>query len=394
MIEYGLTKDGFRIKNLDTIKTELEDDYRNIFGENIVLTPQSPQGQEVGVWSNTLSILWQELENCYNSSYPSSAVGVQLSLLVLLNGLTRNQATKTVVTATITGTAATFIPAGSLAATTSNSIFVTQEDVTIPGGGSIDTEMQAQEFGEIPAAAGTLTVIETPISGWDTIDNTTDGVLGKNEETDSELRERQAISTALAATNIIDALYSALLNVDAVRDAVIYVNNTNITDAMGVPAHRYLTVVDGGADADVAKAIYLNHTSGDKSYGNQAVNVENSRGFLVPVEFSRPIDVNIYVIVNTTPNSLFPADGVDQIKQAIVDYANGELDVDICDEGFKIAQNVIYSRLFTPVNSVCGHDVQTMFIGTTASPTGVANITIDFESISRFDISRVEVNIV
>jgi uncharacterized phage protein gp47/JayE len=393
MMTFGLTPDGFNTKRLDDIKTELENDYRSIFGENIVLTPQSPQGQEIGVWSNTLSLLWEQLENSYNSFNPAAAVGVQLSLLVLLNGLTRKAATKTVVIATLTGTNGTLIPAGSLAATTSGSVFESIADVTIPMSGTIDIDFRAQEFGEIPAATGTLTIIETPIGGWATINNAADGVLGRDEETDAELRSRRAESTALPASNIIDALYAALFALDGVNDVVIYVNNTNVTDVNNVPPHRFAPIVDGGDNTEIAQAIYINHTAGDKSFGDVTEIITNSRGLPVDVSFSRPIDVNIWVIVNLTTNADFPQNGDELMKQVIVDYANGEFEADECDRGFKIAEDVIFSRLFTPINSICGHQVDSLFIGTAPSPTGTVNIPIAFNEASRFDVSRITVNI-
>ena len=49
----------------------------------------------------------------------------------------------------------------------------------------------------------------------------------------------------------------------------------------------------------------------------------------------------------------------DLIAANIVEYANGNL---VEGEGFFLSDDVIQSRLFTPVNSVPGHDIISIFI--------------------------------
>jgi uncharacterized phage protein gp47/JayE len=393
MSDYGLDENGLKIKRLPDIKDEIEDDYRNIAGNDVNLDPQSTQGQEVAIWSNSISDFWQELENLYNSFDPNAAFGIPLDRLVAINGIKRKPATYSTSVITITGTSGTIIPAGSSVASslTQGKIFTSLEDVTIPISGTLDNIFQSNEIGEITAPAGSLNIIETPVLGWSSAINNADASLGSDNETDSALRFRRAQSTALAATNIIDSLYSALFSINSVLDAVIFNNPTNVTSPEGVPAHRYMPIIDGGLDDEIANAIYLNHTTGDKSFGSVIVPYLNSRGQQINVEFERPIDVDIYVELTISTTSQFPSDGEDQIKQAIVDYGRGEFTQDNCDDGFKISEDVIYSRLFTPINSVCGHDVVQLLIGTTPSPALTGNIPINFNEISRWDVSRIEI---
>ena len=48
-----------------------------------------------------------------------------------------------------------------------------------------------------------------------------------------------------------------------------------------------------------------------------------------------------------------------------------------------IGQDVLYSRLYTPINSVKGHQVDSMLIGTTNPPTGTANIVTAFDQVGQ-----------
>jgi len=400
MTTYGITPEGFKIKRLDVIKSEQEADYKNVFGNDIVLTPQSTQGQEIANWSNNNSLLWEMAGIAYNSCDPKYVVDKAQDRLYLMNGIKRKLATKSSVTLTITGTPGTILPTDSLAAAQNGNIFQINEDVdlidrTIPASGTIDILFNSLNAGEFSGPAGTINIIETPTSGWLTVTNAVDATIGTNQEISGNFRNRQKISTSNRATNIIDSLKGSLFEIDGVREVKVFDNKTPVTDSRGIPAHRYSPIIDGGDDNSVAQAIFINHTSGNVSFGSVTVQVTNSLQQQVDVQFSRPIDVDIWVIVNIKTNSDFPQDGIDQIKKAIVAFSRGELEADNnCDRLFGIGQDVEYFELLVPINSICGTFVQSLFIGTAPAPAGMANIPIAFNEISRFDESRIEVNII
>ena len=91
--------------------------------------------------------------------------------------------------------------------------------------------------------------------------------------------------------------------------------------------------------------------------------------------------MRVYISLSLSTDSNFPGEGVASIKQAIVDYFNNN---------YSIGDSVIYTRLYTPINSVAGHQINSFTIGTTANPTGTTNLTIAFTeiaSISQDDIT-------
>lgn len=382
----GLTAAGFERKRLIDIKTEIEDALKLAFGDNIDLTPQSGFGQFIGIISESLSDQWESQENVYNSQYPPTAQENQLSNVVMYNGIERQDATNSTVTATISGTAGTVIPSGSQASVASTGlVFETVSEVIIGGGGSITVAMQSVDAGAIEAVAGTLTVIETPIFGWTSITNSLDATVGREEETDAELRIRRELSTQALGQNLVDSLFGQLLNIDGVEDAVVISNGTDaVVD--GIPAHQFLSSILGGDNDEIAAVIWDNTPQGILSFGATTVAIIDDQGFSQDVKFTRPSEVDIYFKIDITIDATeFPGTGSADIKAAVVAYGIAN---------FKISDDVIRSEFYTPINETPGILTVDLFIGLGASPSGTSNLTIDPDEISKYDISRVEVNIV
>lgn len=101
---FGLSDQGFQAKRLADIKTELEADFRALFGPGINLTAQSPLGQIIGIIAERETFVWEELEKVYASQYPDTAEGASLDGVAALTGTTRLPALASKVTARIFGT--------------------------------------------------------------------------------------------------------------------------------------------------------------------------------------------------------------------------------------------------------------------------------------------------
>lgn len=115
-----------------------------------------------------------------------------------------------------------------------------------------------QENGEIEQPANTIDTIATPILGWDSATNPYDASPGRLTETDEELRERFRLSKYQTATNVVEALYSALANVNGIEQYILYENEEDTTSAEGLPPHSFMVLVRGGLATDIAQAIWNN----------------------------------------------------------------------------------------------------------------------------------------
>lgn len=387
----GLSPTGFELKRLETILAEMRSDFETTFGENLNTSPESPDGQIIGTVSASLYDLWEIAQGAYNAFNPSAATDVALSNLVQLNGITREEAIASTVTLTLAGSNGTIIPVGTVVSSSDGSVsFTTDASVTIPVGLTIDVEATATVTGPSIAVAGSVTVIENPITGWDSVTNNTDAVVGRDEESDSDLRAKRELSVSKPSKGILETILAEVISLTGVEEAFIYENSTPLVDPVnGTPSNSFQVVVLGGLDLEIATAIFDEKPIGIESYGTTIVPVLDSQQISHAIGFTRPAVIGIYVAITLTKFSDYPADGDDTIKQKIVDYANGDL---IAGRGFGVSDNIIQTQLYTPVNGVGGHSILSMFIGTSPSPALSDDIPIDFDEVSDFQIANITIN--
>lgn len=239
------------------------------------------------------------------------------------------------------------------------------------------------ETGPNAQSANTIQSIQSPVIGWDTVTNPSAAVEGTNIETDSELRTRYALAKFQDSVNTYEAIYAAVLKIDGVEQIIIYENETDTAlISPPVPAHSFYPIVLGGSSIDIAKAIWDNKPAGILSYGTVVESVTDNQGVIHTISFDRPTDLPIYVEVDVTTDSAYPANGDDQIKQAIYDYING----------LKIGEDVIYSRLYTPINTVAGHYVTALKVDDVNPPVATTNVTVDYYKRATITLDDIVVN--
>ena len=389
-MSYGITQDGFNLKRLPEILEDKNNITRQALGENIDLDPQSPDGEINGLISLSDANLWELAEACYNAFDPRSATGKALSKLATFYGINRLGATSSTVTLTITGDFNTVIPAGSLVNDNQGGVdWQTIADVTIPVGLTTTVEAQAVETGKVIGLAGTLTNIVTPIAGWDAVTNLLDAQEGREIESDTELRIRMGLSVANQSSNMIDSIFPAIADIDGVTKLRIYENDTNATDVNGIPAHNIFAVVQGGLNSEIAKTIYREKPSGVPTFGAITEAVNDIQGLPHDINFSRPTEVPVHIEMEISILGEFPSNGINDLKQAFVDWANGDL-IQGCS--INIGDDVLYSQLYVPANSLgCSYYVTSLKSGIVDPPTGTVDITIGFDSLAVFDINNIDI---
>jgi len=89
---------------------------------------------------------------------------------------------------------------------------------------------QSQVFGAISCPVGALTQIITPANGWNAITNPQAGLLGRDVETDAQLRLRR-LNSLFTGNATVEAIRSKILNVPGVDPASVSVfENTTLTE--------------------------------------------------------------------------------------------------------------------------------------------------------------------
>jgi len=300
-MSYGVTPTGFVDKPIETILSEIEADQKAAFGDTFDVSAQSPAGQFNGVIATALRELWEVAQAVYAAVDPDASTDDALTQVSTITGTVRQAATKSTVTATVNLDAGVTLAAGAVASVSGSpdARFVTLADATNSGGAPADVavEMEAEDVGVVVANSGTLTVIETPSTGWNTITNALDATLGEEIEADEDLRTRREAELRRTGAAAVDAVKADIGDVADVTGVTVFENDTDSTDADGVPPHSLECVVLGGAANDIAQAIWDSIAGGVQAYGGTSGTAVDDDGASRTVYFSRPAEVPIYIDV-------------------------------------------------------------------------------------------------
>lgn len=308
---------------------------------------------------------------------PAYSFGRYQDAIARIYFIERNPAQPTVVQCLCTGSGAT-IPIGAIAVATDGNRYISQEQGTLPVlGGSITLPFECTVVGPVPCPAGTVNQIYLAISGWDTITNVADGVLGNNVEGRADFERRRGLSVAQNSLGSLPSVVGAVLNVANVIDAYVVENVDDNPQTIGgvslAPHSLYVSVV-GGAAADVARAIWSRKGPGCAYNGNTHVTVLDTNPAYSPpfpsysVSFDYATPLPLVFNVSIFNSIAVPADAKTQIAKAIVNASAG------LDGGnrLKIGTKVLASRFYAPVAAL-GSWVQTISIevGSTNAPNAV-----------------------
>lgn len=318
---FKVTENGISAPSYEEILSYFRGKAQDIFGTDINLDADTQDGQLVTIFAAALSdVNAQALAVCAAFN-PQTASGVGLDGAVKTNGISRQVATASQTDLTLVGQAGTVIENG-IAVDTAENRWVLPELVTIPLSGEVTVTAHAEEFGDLTAAAGAINRIGTPTRGWQTVTNKLAAIPGKPVETDTELRARQARSTALPSVSLWEGIIGNLLSLDGVLRVSGVRNDTDTVSTEGIPAHSVAMIVDGGDAQAIGKTIFMKKGEGTGTYGNLSVTYMDVYGFPNVVRFSRPTLVKVSVKLVITASPYYLSSVADEIKNRIVDYIN------------------------------------------------------------------------
>lgn len=300
-------------------------DFNDAFGGNMNTSVSTPQGQLATSFAAVIGAFNDLFVDFTNQVDPAYASGRMQDAIARIYFLARQGATPTVVTATVSGATGVVLPVGSLAISTDGTIFSSLSTVTIPGSGSIDVQFAALTNGPIAVPAGALNTIYRTVPGWDSVTNATAGQPGQAQETRDAFERRRGLSVAANATGILPAVRASVLSVPGVIDAYVTENNTGSSVTIGtqvIPAHSLYVGVEGGADADVARAIWVKKNPGCGYTGSTSVVVEDTNGgYVTPptytVKFQRAAALAINFTVEIANGTDVPSDATAQITATL-----------------------------------------------------------------------------
>lgn len=320
---------GTILPDSSIILGEVEQEYRDVFGENLITTPNTPQG--ILITSEALARIETLTNNCVlaNQINPDIAGGVFLRALCALTGLQIDPDTSTLVIASLTGVAGTVIGVGSSASISDGTIFNLIDPVTLDSMGNGTGEFQCTIPGPIEVPVNSLTHIVSGVPGWETVSNSDIQVsLGSFTPTDAEIRLLRTNTLALQGSGLPEAVKSALRVVPGVLSSSFWENTTDfsiVKDGVTLLPHSIYNCVDGGTDLAVATAILTKKGGGCNYNGDITQPVFNeTSGQTYPVKFSRPDLIPILIQVTAKTNPIV-TNAEQIIINTILAYANGQL---------------------------------------------------------------------
>lgn len=256
-----------------------------------------------------------------------------------------------------------------------------------------NSSFECTEVGEKIAVVGSLTVIETPWTGLDSVYNFHDGILGRGHESDAEARIRRSQSLQGLGAGTLPAIVARIGDdIDGVSTVKGFENREDI-EVDGRPPHCFEIVVVGGDNQEIANLLWQIKPAGIQTVGNVpnntgvGINVVDSNGDTQVMHFSRPVNKYIFVEVYITQydEEIFPIDGEAQIAAKIMEYGNK----------FTIGLDVIPQRFYGYIFQVPGIEVIDLWIAVSDDPDDPSptyqntKISIGQIEIANFDLSRI-----
>lgn len=246
--------------------------------------------------------------------------------------------------------------------------------------------VKAINAGKIFAPQNTLTTIETPVSGWDAVNNFISGIPGRDTELDAEARLRRLESIQITGAGTLPSIIARIR--DDVEDVIQvrgFENRTDVTDGDGRPPHSFEIVVEGGEDADIGNKLWEVKPAGIQTYSSSSdyYDVTDSNGDLQRMYFTRPILIDMYIRISLTlyDEETFPAEGTDTIKQNVLDYGNT----------LEIGEDVIPQRFFGSIYEVPGIEEVLFELSDDGITYQTTKYPIAASELSNFDLTRIEV---
>ncbi|AXO17763.1 baseplate J/gp47 family protein [Providencia stuartii] len=345
-----ITETGIVIDKLTDVHQRLTEGFKRIYGDDINLDADSPDGQMIGLFSQEIDNINQAIALIAQMLDPYKAIGSWLEQRAMYAGIVRRGADYSYLNeVVITGKQGVTVHKGSLLSDDNRTKWVTLVDVTLGSNGSARVDLRSQELGAFSLPANRPLTMDTVTIGVDSITTTKAAKEGAFEETDGNLLLRFMRSHAINNHDDYQGLEGALLDLPDVKQAKVYENYTNQTDEKGIPPHTLNAVVIGGHDNDIGRTILSKKVGGCGVFGRIS-NTQTYAGAPRTVYFDRAALVNVKVKLLLERVGGFHDIDTDAIKAALAATE------------FDIGESVYAMRLTCQVNAVQGFYIKSITV--------------------------------
>lgn len=365
---------GLTIDTTAEAQAAIGQDLAARFGQTLQwANPNTVIGNIVAAMANQTVTVEEGLQAVYSQLTLAGATGTSLDNLGLLVGLTRNLATQTLGTLTVTNTSASpvTVPQGALwQSADTQEQWAAVSAVTVGALSSASVAVRAVNTGPLTVGTGAFSVLSSFAGAVSlTAVGASTTSQGTAQETDAAFRLRIVSDGARAGRGTLASILAAVRAVDGVTSAKAF-ENTSMTVGISspvvipaLPAKSFVVVVQGGANADIAAAIYDTGPAGIATYGDTSVSVDTGEGYSVAVLFERPAAMTVYVSATITGASSTYSDAA---KDSVIAYVA------------TLPNTVLYNRILCALLDALPTtaNVTSLTIGTSPAPVGTSDLAV------------------
>ena len=346
---------GFKAESFTEILTRLSNGLKNIYGQDINLDQDSPDGQQLGIQANIISDFQDLALYIYNSMDPDLADGANFDKLLKLLARTRLPSSRSTVDIEMVLNKTVSIPASYTIKDLNNQNWIIGTAQTLDAGTHL-VSFYSEDWGNITAEPNTINEQVTILTEVVSINNPDSAISGRDEESIVQVRERRNKILEINASSTIGSIIGKILDLNGVIDAVPYENMTKIYDPVrDIQPNSYWIVVKGGDIAQISEIIAKDKTGGTGLKGQvETVYIEkfvrkdgSVREFYHDVKFDRPTEVSIHIKFKVSRKISTQSIDIEHIKDTL---ANKE---------FYIAQNITVTELYSTIYSAATNYIAT-----------------------------------
>lgn len=322
------------IPTLEEIERDMATAQRAEIDSALDTSAESPNGQMSQIFSSHAREIWESIGQAYDLD-PETQEGDRLDWVCAFTGTFRRGATPSRFTGArrirVNLDAGATLPAGSVAHVDGSPDirFATSEDVTNTDilAANVFVSAVAENVGPTICNAGTLTVIATPVVGWNAVDNPTDCELGRLQERDPELRDRRRAELRRPGASAVDAISVDLRSLRyegefPILQADVLENTGTWMDARGVPGKAIECLIwepaQQAPDNVIAQVIWDGKPAGIRAFGMSSGIALDRSGRQHTIHFTRPTIFAFGIEIIAVKNPLTYA-GDDVFRVTIAD---------------------------------------------------------------------------
>ncbi|HGE7396709.1 TPA: baseplate J/gp47 family protein [Yersinia enterocolitica] len=384
----GLQTDTFR-----ELFQSLSDAYKNIYGQDIDLDQESPDGQRVALEAQARTDIEAAIQWLYSQMDPDFNTGDMQQIVAKLHGLYLRPGSRSQRDLKIVTDRPVLLYNGYKIQDQANQIWFIRKSVTVQPGTTVVTFF-AENFGKVTGLISDTFTQITPELGVLGVISDTEAVVGRDEETPEEFRQRRNRSLENPATGSTGAIFAKVAQLPGVTDLNIGENDTKVDNPVtGIPANSIWLVVEGGAVSDIVEVMIKQKGGGTgvkgEVTGRYIETLVRPDGTTLPIahdmQFDRPIYIPLHISLTARRKVTNDPVDVETLKQALANrimHIGEDIDAnELYADGYGVARvNYVLTNMKISADGIIFTDAE-------LSPGFQGKFTLDIANIVVDEVS-------